>query len=87
MISTRNTRRTASIFAAFALLAGATAPAFAAPSDPSTESKAAAQKDKSDAMKKRVCIVQNTTGSILAKRECKTRGEWIAETGIDPLKK
>ena len=55
-------------------------PAFA--NDPTKKS------DDRDPMARRVCVVQPAiTGSRLAKKECKTRGEWIAETGIDPLKK
>ena len=40
-----------------------------------------------DPMAKRVCVVKTTTGSLLEKKECRTRGEWIALTGTDPLKK
>jgi hypothetical protein len=40
-----------------------------------------------DSMAKRVCVVKTTTGSLLDKKECRTRGEWIALTGADPTKK
>ena len=55
-------------------------PAFA--SDPAKKS------DGKDPMAKRVCVVQPAiTGTLLTKKECKTRAELIAETGVDPLKK
>ncbi|RYD58885.1 MAG: hypothetical protein EOP60_02635 [Sphingomonadales bacterium] len=43
--------------------------------------------DGKDPMAKRVCVVKTTTGSLLDKKECRTRGEWIALTGVDPVKK
>jgi hypothetical protein len=39
-------------------------------------------------MAKRVCVVRPAiTGTMLSTKQCKTRGEWIAQTGVDPLKK
>ena len=67
----------ATIAAAATLVA---APAFA--NDPS---KPAQEKDP---MAKRICVApHHTTGTMLAKKTCMTRGEWIARTGIDPLVK
>lgn len=43
--------------------------------------------DNKDSMTRRVCIVKTTTGSLLEKKECRTRAEWIALTGNDPLMK
>jgi len=80
MIST--IARTATIFAAAALVAGGALPAAAA-SDPNAKSSEA-----KPAKEKRYCVEQVTTGSILGQgRVCKTRDEWIAQTGVDPLRK
>lgn len=83
---------TASIFAAAALFAGAIVPATATATaiDPSREAKpaskpAAPQDPALD--KRRYCIVQTTTGSILGKKACMSRTEWIAQTGKDPVKR
>lgn len=54
------------------------APAFA--SDP------AKKQASTDSMTQRICVVSKTTGSILERKECRTRGEWIAQTGVDPSK-
>ncbi len=69
--------------ATLALVAGAVAPA-AARADDSRK-----QEEKADVpMDKRVCVENAvTTGTIFKTRVCKTRGEWIAQTGVDPLKK
>ncbi|MES2987235.1 MAG: hypothetical protein EON93_24640 [Burkholderiales bacterium] len=45
------------------------------------------KKPAKDPMAQRVCVVKSTTGSILDKKECRTRAEWIALTGVDPTKK
>jgi hypothetical protein len=34
----------------------------------------------------RYCVVYNITGSILPRKTCKTRHDWLAE-GLDPLAK
>ncbi|MBC9032329.1 hypothetical protein IAG41_07995 [Sphingomonas sp. JC676] len=80
MIST--IARTATVFAAVALVAGASLPAAAA-SDPTAKtSEAKPPKEK------RYCVTQATTGSMLRKdKVCKTRDQWIAETGQDPARK
>lgn len=81
MIST--IARTTTIFAAFALVAGASLPAAAAVSDPSAKTSEA-----KPAKEKRYCMNQVTTGTMLKKAQvCKTREEWIAATGQDPARK
>lgn len=61
-------------------------PAFAA--DPGAKTTAGAPASPTaDQMGKRVCVVTDNTGSRIQRKTCKTRGEWIAETGIDPLNK
>ena len=33
----------------------------------------------------KICVVDVVTGSRIPRRSCKTRAQWIAATGIDPL--
>ena len=35
----------------------------------------------------KICIVDTITGSRIPRRACKTRAQWIAATGQDPLLK
>jgi hypothetical protein len=80
MIST--IARTATVFAAVALVAGASLPAAAA-ADPGAKSAEA-----KPAKEKRYCVEQVTTGTMLrAPKVCKTRDQWIAQTGVDPVRK
>jgi hypothetical protein len=82
MIST--IARTATIFAAAALVAGASLPAAASIADPAPASAPAAKPAK----EKRYCVTQVTTGTMLkAPKVCKTRDQWVAETGNDPIRK
>lgn len=80
----RTARLGATLFGACALIAASAVPASAA-ADP--KEKTAESSAKSDAGSVRVCVRQEaTTGSIIApKRQCKTRAQWIKETGVDPL--
>jgi hypothetical protein len=85
MFNTRTTGRVSSVAAAMiaaaVLVAGATAPAYAA--DPTTDAAKAATV-KADG--KRYCVKpQATTGTILARKTCLTREQWIAKTGVDPV--
>ena len=85
MFSTRTTGRASSVAAAMiaaaVLVAGATAPAYA--SDPSTD---AAKPSAKAGEGKRYCVKpQATTGTILARKTCMTREQWIAKTGVDPV--
>jgi hypothetical protein len=74
-----NTRFAAAFVAAAALIA---VPALA--SDPVHPKKG----EKAEvSMSKRYCVVSQVTGTILKRKECMTRGEWIAATGVDPAKK
>jgi hypothetical protein len=86
MISTRTNgrfARAAAIFAAAALVAGASVPASATANDPSPKSSEA-----KPAKEKRYCVEQVTTGTMLRQAKiCKTREEWIAQTGTDPVRK
>ena len=82
---TRNTSRVSSaaaaVIAAAILVAGATAPAYAAV-DPTTDAPkpAAAKAEKAE----RYCVVETPTGSHRRQKICRTRAEWIARSGIDP---
>lgn len=84
MFSTRTTGRVSSVAAAMiaaaVLVAGAAAPAYA--SDPTTDAPKTSAKASEG---KRYCVKpQTTTGTILARKTCMTRAQWIAKTGVDP---
>lgn len=73
------------IAATVTLVAGAVSPALARTNDPAKEAKKA--DDQSDkGAQKRYCVQGTSTGTLMPKRECHTRAEWIARTGIDPVK-
>jgi hypothetical protein len=85
MLSIRTTGRVSSaaaaMIAAAVLIAGATAPAYAA--DPTTDAPKTSAKASGG---KRYCVKpQATTGTILARKTCMTREQWIAKTGVDPV--
>lgn len=78
MISTI-TRTVTALAAAAVITAAIPVAAFADP-----EPKSLPAKPVKEA---RYCVEQVTTGSILRKdKECHTRAEWIAKTGIDPAR-
>lgn len=73
--------------AALALGTAAPEPApvpVAAPIAPAEKTLAREIKPSTDM--RRVCLVDDVTGSRLASRTCQTRAEWVAQ-GIDPLAK
>ncbi|WP_137861197.1 MULTISPECIES: hypothetical protein [unclassified Sphingomonas] len=73
------------IAATVTLVAGAVSPALARADDPTKAAKQADDQSEA-AMQKRYCVQGVTTGTMMPKRECHTRAEWIARTGIDPAK-
>jgi hypothetical protein len=73
-------------FAAATLAATASAPALATGRDPDPKPVATEAAAAQPSMDKRICLSDRRTGSRLAHKTCKTRGEWIAETGQDPVK-
>lgn len=79
----RSARFGATLFGACALIALGTAPASAA----SDKEKRVESMLRTEAASVRVCVQREAmTGSrITPPRQCKTRAEWIKETGIDPL--
>lgn len=79
--------RAATVFAAAALVLGASLPAAAA-NDPDNTTSAAKTSPAKPVKEKRYCVEQVTTGTMLrAPMVCKTRAEWIAQTGVDPARK
>lgn len=81
----RTARISAVLFGACALIAGSAVPASAA-ADPKEKTQASSEKPTA-AGAVRVCVQQEApTGSrIPPRRECKTRDQWIKDTGVDPL--
>ncbi|NYT41843.1 hypothetical protein HZY97_13815 [Sphingomonas sp. R-74633] len=72
---------TAALLAGITLTAGAVSPAAAAGNDPA-KTKQEQQSQKADSRK--YCIDSLMTGSRIAKRQCRTRAEWLAN-GVDPV--
>ena len=68
--------------AAVALIATSAVPAFAATTDPTT---APAKDQKEPKASQKYCVSETVTGSRVPTKVCKTRAEWIAEEGFDPL--
>ncbi len=46
--------------------------------------KVQAVQGREPSMEQRYCVLQAITGSRIPKKECRTRAEWIARTGVDP---
>ena len=60
-------------------------PAFAqtqAPSSNSIEDSSSVRAGESAASSRRICVYQETTGSRLPKRVCRTRQQWEREGGV-----
>jgi hypothetical protein len=80
--------RLSAIVAAAALVA---TPAFAAGNDPTTDpapvkqERTAPQAAKAPKASQQYCVQDEITGSRMPRKVCKTRAEWIAEEGFDPL--
>ena len=76
-------RRALGIAAAAALVAGLSAPAQAV--KPPKGDSASEQKGSAPAPEKKICLAttvsgaDTVTGSILQKKKCKTKAQWIAE--------
>lgn len=85
-----NTRLVAGALAAVAAFGLTASVAQAQSPDPDT-AKVSDDQDKSDTNQKRdtdktrYCYQSTITGSIITKRICKTRTQWLAQ-GVDPLK-
>lgn len=78
MISTR-TSRIALAFVTAAFVSTA-APAFA--SDPKAPKPHEAAQPKKETL---YCVKGVTTGTLIPRKTCKTRDQWIASDGFDPL--
>ena len=84
MTSKHITARTGAALFTAALSLGATV-AYAAPADPSKASVASARVAAAKASPNtKYCVVQTFTGSMLARKVCRTRDDWIAREGFDP---
>ena len=89
MISTRNVGRISRAAIAFAatatFVAAAVAPAAAAPDpDATTRAKKSQEAPRATSKDTRYCIIDRITGSIIERKVCKTRDQWLAQ-GVDPL--
>ncbi len=75
----------AGLIAATIVAAPAGARPQAAPGNSQTPSAGATPKP-TEADSRRYCVENRYTGSRLARKTCKTRAQWIAQDGFDPLK-
>jgi hypothetical protein len=77
----------AALFTAALLAGGAVSPAMAKSdptSDPGSQSGQTQRESAKGSMQKLYCVVETTTGSHIRTKDCRTRADWIAATGIDP---
>ncbi|MCW3848290.1 hypothetical protein OF829_13675 [Sphingomonas sp. LB-2] len=74
----------AAVAAAIALIATSAIPAAAATRDPTTDAPAKQERVAPKPAQK-YCIKDDVTGSRVPRTVCKTRADWIAEDGFDPL--
>jgi hypothetical protein len=70
------------IAAATVLIAG---PALAETKPGTAALVAGSSQDEVAVKDKRYCVRFTVTGSRIAKKDCKTRAQWIDEDGFDPL--
>lgn len=77
----------AALLVAVALAGGAVSPAMAK-SDPTSEPKRQSGQTQRDSakgsMQKLYCVIETPSGSHIRTKDCRTRADWIAATGIDP---
>ncbi|MEI9852050.1 MAG: hypothetical protein WDN24_15725 [Sphingomonas sp.] len=85
MFNTQAIGRATAIAAAIALVAGSAIPAGAAP-DPTSEVKTESSRPEVSKTRQ-VCFQGQIIGSRLTRKICKTRDQWIKETGVDPLER
>lgn len=78
---------TTTAFAALSLVAGTTFCAGVASAEEVTAATAAPAKVANATADTRVCAKVEITGSRIARTVCQTRGEWVANQGIDPVAK
>jgi len=75
-----------SIFAAALTGLALSSGASAAPKEaPATASSSSDEQASSTAKERQYCIVDRVTGSRIPVKVCKTRKEWMKESGFDPL--
>jgi hypothetical protein len=79
--------RAAIVVAATAFVAGAVPASAARLDDPEAAAKAPAKQNGDQPVSKRkYCVQGATTGTLLPMKVCRTRDQWIKETGVDPVK-
>jgi uncharacterized membrane protein len=83
MISTRTIGRTSR--GAIALAAAAAFVSLAAPASASDPQAPKPQETAKAAKEKLYCVKGTTTGTLIPKKVCKTRDQWIESDGFDPL--
>lgn len=59
--------------------------AYAAAGDPSKAAKPVVAASAKASSTIKYCVVDTVTGSHVRHRECRTRDDWIASNGFDPL--
>ena len=84
MISTRTIGRTSRAALAFAVTAAFVSAAVVPASASDRQAPKAQEAPK--AKETRYCVEGPSTGTLLVRKVCKTREEWIAREGFDPLK-
>ena len=84
MIKTRTISAAAAFVFGMILLGGAVAPASAAIPEPVKAPAKPVQQAKQPSPQQRYCVDVKMTGTRIAKRDCRTRADWMAQ-GFDPL--
>jgi hypothetical protein len=85
MIKTRTLSAAAALVAGIVLLGGAVAPANAAIPEPVKAPAKPVQDVKQPSARQLYCVQFTNTGTRIPKRDCRTRADWIATDGFDPL--
>ena len=85
MISKHGIAGLGAILLAGSAMIGATGASAASDPDKSVKAPAAVAAKASGTTK--YCVVSNLTGSRVPRKECRTRADWMARDGFDPLAK
>lgn len=75
----------AALLAAAMLTGGAVAPAMAK-SDPTKRAPQEQRDNAKESAEPLYCVVETPTGTHIRTKDCRTRADWIAATGVDPAK-
>ena len=63
----------------------ATTSAYAAAGDPSKAAKPVVAASAKASNTTKYCVVDTLTGSRVPRKQCRTRADWMASNGFDPL--